>query len=548
MSISMLQEGTELQQRQAIDAGIIDKDTFFEGFWSFKPTWIFQQFINRPEKIIGLFSGNQFGKSSSVAYSYVLRILGMHPVEHKNMRPDNPIRTYRFASETLPSDSDGGEVKNTQYPEFMKWLPKHLIKKDITVRRPVVDVHDPQGGPDIHIDFTSFGQTTQSQAGQKRASVWIDEGASKEFYEEQLPRLLAADGDLIYTLTPAEYVGFEFDEIFERASVYIRTQAVRDRIKKRYGRDVPEIETRDGFDIAVLMAATDDNPILSAKSVNSMFELLADEDTIDIRRYGLFRQASGQIFKDFDVRTHVISANQYFPEWVPHGWMHARGIDYHEHVPWACLFVTQSPNNEVFVYDELNPSPETMVTLQIAQILAGKSKDYKYYLNLIDPLAAKKQSNTGLSTIDDLNRIFSQFRKEGTCTGGYWQSWDTKSTRGREEIRTRLRNSKLCGKPFNNRIIKDGIATYLPTLWILDNCHKTKESFKNWRKEEWNSREALLTKDEKDRPQQRFSHFPMVVEALFKHSIFATANHNERILKDRDTQHKHYFQKEAYGR
>src|SRR3990170_3458132 len=274
-----MQECTELQQMQAIDAGIIDKDTFFEGFWSFKPTWIFQQFINRPEKIICLFSGNQYGKTSTVAYSYVLRIMGMHPIEKKNMRPDNPIRTYRFASESLPSDSEGGEVRNTQYPEFMKWLPKHLIKKDITIRRPVVDIYDPQGGPDIHIEFTSFGQTTQSQAGQKRCSVWIDEGASKEFYEEQLPRLLAADGDLIYTLTPAEYVGFEFDEFFEQASFYVRTEAVRDRMKKRYNKNVPEIDIRDGKDIAVLMAATDDNPILIKKDVDAMFDLLADEDT-----------------------------------------------------------------------------------------------------------------------------------------------------------------------------------------------------------------------------------------------------------------------------
>ena len=230
-------ERTDLQEIQAREAGIIDKDTFFEGFWSFKPTWIFQQFINRPEKIIAYLTGNQKGKTCDIAYSYVLRIMGMHPVEKKNMRPNNPIRTFRFASETLPTDSDGGEVKNTQYPEFMKWLPKHLIKKDITVRRPVVDIYDPQGGPDVHIDFTSFGQTTQSQAGQKRASVWIDESSGKEFYEEQLPRLLAADGDLLYSLTPAEFVGFEFDEFFERASVYIRTEAVRERMKLKYGKE-----------------------------------------------------------------------------------------------------------------------------------------------------------------------------------------------------------------------------------------------------------------------------------------------------------------------
>src|SRR3972149_4801731 len=112
-----MQEGTELQQIQAIDAGIIDKGTFCEGFWSCKPTWIFQQFINRPEKIIGYFTGNQKGKTCDVAYSYVLRIMGMHPVEKKNMRPDNPIRTYRFGSMNPPRRNF---TKNS-YQDY--WLP-----------------------------------------------------------------------------------------------------------------------------------------------------------------------------------------------------------------------------------------------------------------------------------------------------------------------------------------------------------------------------------------------------------------------------------------
>lgn len=574
----MITEITELQTLESL--GLQNKENLFEGFFLYKPSWLFTQFINRYERIICLFTGNQRGKTSLVAYSYVMRIMGMHPIEAKNMRPNKKIRTYRFASESLPADADRDEqVRNTQYPEFKKWLPPCLIKKDITARSPVITLFDPQGGPDVNIEFVSFNQTVQSQAGQKRASVWIDESANKEFYEEQLPRLLASDGDLIYTLTPAEYVGFEFDEFFEKASIYIREQAVCDRMFERTGKRVKRIEKTDSnSDVAVLMAATDGNPIypeLVAEKNKNAIELISqgnhptvfkiedyqpvtvddyigdiigtmDDETIDIRRYGLFRQSSGQIFKDFDVRTHVISQSKYFTEGVPHGWIHARGIDYHEHVPWAVGFFAISPQNEVFVYDELNPSPEKMITLQIAQIIANKSRDFKFKLNLIDPLAAKKQSNTGLSTIDDLNRIFSQFRKDGICTGGYWQSWDTKSTRGREEVRSRLRNSKLVGKPFSNRVVKNGVTEYLPTLWILDNCYNFKESFKNWRREEWTNRESLLTKDEKDKPQQRFSHFPMVIEALFKHTAFSSGRYKDQFVKDRDT-HKHYFQREAYG-
>ena len=81
-------------------------------------------------------------------------------------------------------------------------------------------IRDPQGGPDIYVEFTSFNQDTQAQAGVQRKSIWVDEHAPKGFYEEQLPRLLASDGDLVYTLTPAqEHLDWEYDELFERADL-----------------------------------------------------------------------------------------------------------------------------------------------------------------------------------------------------------------------------------------------------------------------------------------------------------------------------------------
>jgi len=492
------------------------------GYFSHQITGIFTQFIKRPEKVICMFTGNQKGKGADVSKSYVMRILGIHPVEKKNLRPNNPIRTIRFASETLPNDPEGGEVKNTQYPAIKKWLPPSLLKKDITIRKPVMTIRDPQGGPDIYIEFVSYNQDVQAMAGVQRFSVWCDESAPKVFYEEQLPRLLAADGDLIYTLTPAEFMGWEFDELFEQGHIYIRTKAVCDRIYQRTGKRVPMIQTTDSTrDIAVIMAATDDNPILDSRVINEMFSLYDDEDIIDIRRYGIFKQVSGQIFKDFDLRVHRIDGDKYFPNGIlPQNWMMGRFIDYHEHNAWAILFMALSPYNECFIFDEMNPSPEKMVTLDIARQIAYKSRDYHFPLNLADPLAAKKQPNTGMSVIDDLNRIFYQFRKDNLGTGGYWQSWDTKSTRGRDEIRKRLKNSKLAGKPFNNVQTVNGLKTYLPTLWITDNCKQTLLSFKNWRKEEWSDREVLMTKEEKDKPQQKWSHFPMCAEAAFKHIGF----------------------------
>ncbi len=468
-------------------------------------------------------------KTASAAYSYVLRILGMHPIEKKNIRPNDPIRIFRFSSETLPNEAEGKEVRNTQYPEFKKWLPPSLIKKDITIRKPVMTLLDPQGGPDIYVEFTSFNQDTQAQAGVQRKSVWIDEHAPKQFYEEQLPRLLAADGDIVYTLTPAqEHLDWEYDEIYERADVIVRSDLVLNRILQRTGEKLSQFEysgNKNG--IGVIMAATDDNPTLTKEVIDDMFALFADDDVVDIRRYGLFKQISGKIYKQFDKRIHVISANDYFANGIPHTWVHARGIDYHEQNPWAVGWISMSPTNEAFIWNEFNPSPNTYITSEVAKEIAEKSGDKIYYLNLIDPLAAKKQSNTNRSVIEDMNEHFAMLRREGIGTGGYWQSWDTKNLFGREEIRTRLWNSRIVGRPFNNKITKSGHDQYLPTIWILDTCPLAIEYMNNWRKEEWSHRDANLSKDSKDNPQQKWSHFNMVWEAVFKHPGFSIGRFRE---------------------
>ena len=455
------------------------------------------------------------------------------------MTPDCPYRIIRCCSECLPHDKDGGEVKNTQYPAFKKLIPPSLIKKDVTDRAPVLTIADPQGGPDIFIEFTSYNGTIQSQAGVQRFLVWCDESAPKEFYEEQIPRLMSAEefgqgGDLMYSLTPAEHMGWEFDDLFEKADIYIRTDSIIKRIKERTGIELARIEQTDKKNnIAVVLASSYDNPVLSKKVVDSMLSRYDDEDTIDIRGYGIFKQASGQIFKDFDSRVHVISEDKYFPEGLSHYWRHARMIDFHERVPWACTFVALSDKNELFVYDEFNPSPEKLVTHEIVRKLVMKSGEYKYDFNLIDPLATKVQCNTGLSVVDDLNRMFNELKREGSGTGGYWRGWDTKSQRGRDLIKDRLKNSRLVGKPFNNH--------GLPTIWFLDNCRQMIQSIKSWRWEEYGSKEMLVTRDEKDKPQQKWSHFPMTLEAILKEGGFKPKPIYEEYK--RENIYKDYFRR-----
>lgn len=548
----------------------------FENYLSFKRTWIFERFINCPAKYLLLVYGNQGGKTASVEYSYVMRVLGIHPIPKKNIvywecehrikakideetekeylikhtfldsatfiaknlpkdmkcpecggniiQHKRNSRIIRFASETLPGQSANvskegisAEVKNTQYPEFKRWLPKFLIKRDITVRNPAMTLYDIFGGSDIIIEFISYNQTVQSTAGPQRLSIHCDEEPPENFLEEQFPRLLIEDGDMVISATPANRLSHLYDSFFEKAKYYLRSETIANKFGSK------QMEKTDSHaDIAVFQAATDDNPMIPKNNIEAILSekdsaVLDDPDALLIRRYGIFKQVSGRIFKGFDWNVHFISKDRWFPVGIPVSWNHFRGIDYHEHVNWACGFMSISPQDEAFIWSEFNPSPENMVTLEIARILAVMSGRYKFTLDLIDPLAAKNQPNTGMTVVEDLNRAFHVYKKEGIGLGAYWQTWDTKSTRGRDELRKRIKNSALVGKPFNNCIVDKGKKTYLPTIWILDNCRQTARAFKNWRLEEWANNAVNTTKERKEVPSQKWSHFPMVFEALFKH-------------------------------
>jgi len=57
----------------------------FAGYTSFIQSWLYHEFINCPLKILGLFTGNRFGKTFMAARNYCDRIFGNHGVARKNV-------------------------------------------------------------------------------------------------------------------------------------------------------------------------------------------------------------------------------------------------------------------------------------------------------------------------------------------------------------------------------------------------------------------------------------------------------------------------------
>ncbi|MDD5722718.1 MAG: hypothetical protein PHY29_03140, partial [Syntrophales bacterium] len=375
-----------------------------------------------------------------------------------------------------------------------------------------------------------------------RKLIIISELPSYKVFEEQKPRLLAAGGRMIVCLTAID-ANYMYEELYENAKVIVRTPEVVKAYKTYLNKEVKKVEKTDSpYDIGIFQAATDDNPIwaevirqqgldMTVDEYISTYIAGADPDLIPMRRYGIMKQIGGAIFKDLQWDVHWLSMEKYFPSGVPYEWRHGRMIDFHELNPWAVNWIAHSPDDEIFVYREYDPSPEKDVVMYIAHEIAEMTGDVKSSVDLIDPLAAKNQPSVGVPVVDDLNRHLFNLKRDGIGTGGYFQSWDTKSQRGRDELKKRLKNARDVGRPFNNKVVRNGRTEILPTIWIMDTCRQTALSLKNWRTEEHKDQNAKVEKDPKEKPQQKWSHHCMCLEAALKHPAFQRPPRLETIVQ-----------------
>ena len=538
------------------------------GFIDYIPNPVFDTLLNIRNKVLLFVTGNRYGKTKSLVRAKgVYPVIGACPIADHNIKPEDKCRVIRFAAELLPEDKDH-EVKNTVYPQLKYQLPGTLIKKDITARSPVITVQPMLGGKPAQLEFVSYGQSAQAQAGVERKTIIVDEVCPYEFYEEALPRLATTNGQLCAGLTPVE-AGWMYTELYERARMYVRTPTVREFLQRQYGQKVKQVEKTDSKqDICVLQAATDDNPIwplmLKAKKdeitrgiisiedfpfdtvgeyLDSVF-MYDDPDTVAMRRYGVFRQITGAVHKEFSWQVHVRNLNKYLPDGRPPAkWKFARSIDYHQSVPWAIIWAALSDDDELFIWEEMNPDPHNYTTVGVCMEMLDRSLDYSYRINLIDKLANETQPNVTTVNRTTTMAINDFFREKGRLNWNAdtaFEAWDDKTTTGEDRVRERLINAKICGKPFNNLQKIDGREQRLPTLWIGDNCRNMALSLKNWRMESWIDKDAIILKDPKDKKENKWSHFNKALECLLKDSRFKVQNFSYRPRYE-DLKPKQYF-------
>lgn len=461
-----------------------------------------------------IIKGNQGGGTATTIHDAVLRLLGHHPIERRN-RIDKPIR---FVSKCKPKNDEDEE--NQQYVEFLKLFPKSFIKKDVTARSSQMILRDPLGGADKKVEFLSKEQDIDAFMSVQRSAYYQDEEIERLKWDESQMRLTTSikkgGGDTVLTLTPVRGLDWTYDSIWKRANRIYRSKTICDKF------GFPPVEEfESNQDIEIFCWATDDNPIIDEFSLKNLFIKWEDDpDALAMRRYGVFRQVSGRIFKTFDTKIHVKPFDKIYDESLFRNYWHYRIIDFHPSKPWYVSWVVITPTHEWFVWNELKAFHDKMTDLDIRDRIKVESlleEDEEYNrATLIDPLAKVKQQNTGFSVFDDITMGEQGLRR---C-----RSADTKhkaeqicDTGGRQNIMLRLKNSAICGVPGNNINKKDPedirYGMYRPTIWFLDNCKEHIEHFRSWRRVDW-KQEAVRAVRTVKRESEKFSDYCRNIEFL----------------------------------
>ncbi len=470
---------------------------------SFKPNPVALRYLFSEASTRAIFKGGQGGGTAMCAYDLTLRLLGIHPIKVRNVL-NKPVR---MVSKVVPEGPD--DQQNQQYVELKKFIrPMGIIKKDITARSKILTVRDPRGGADKQVEFMASTQELDAFMSVQRSAYYQDEEIERIKWDESQIRLLREGGDSSISVTPAKGLDWMFDSIWKRARRVFRSQT----ICKKYG--YPELEeTGSTAPIEAFCWATDDNPVMTRETIDRIMEGIDDPDEEALRRYGVFRQVSGRIYKSFDEKIHKQPADKYFDPGAFRTYWNYRIVDYHPSKPWDVSFIVVDPHNEWFVWNELHQTHDNRTTLELRDEIKTESllkEDEEFNrVTLIDPLSNVKQGNTGFSTFDDLSMGESGLRRLTPA--------DTKNSQGRMNIKMRLKNSLICGVPGNN-LDKNGISEtrygyYLPTLWFMDNCRGHIEHFKNWRYVDWKQEHVKATRVVK-RESEKWSDYCRNLEFL----------------------------------
>ena len=298
-----------------------------------------------------LFGGNQSGKTFTNMMDLALDALEIHP-----FRKPSVNGVHWVCIESWEQARDILWLENL-YKSLPKWQIVNIRWGQDKVPRRIAlrNGHT--------IEFKAFNQGRKLFEGRGINSCHCDEQTKLDFegiLTEIQARLMAKSGYLAWSMTP----------IIPQPLLEERINDLPDTDEVFYANLNDNRKSRGGF--------------IPDKRIDKM---IADwpEEVQAVRVEGKFASFYGAVYKTFSRRQHVIK-----PFEIPKDWRRYRGIDFGFTNPFVCLWMTRSPDNVWYLYDEYYRA-ETVIGEHIDNI-KSRSKDEKYVATFADPENAEDRA------------------------------------------------------------------------------------------------------------------------------------------------------------
>lgn len=328
-------------------------------------------FHNSTAKTRAIFGGNRGGKTTAAIVDGGWIALGLHPVWSEIYPPPVRIRI-------VTTDFDNG-VRKVIVPKIREWIPRERIKVNYTDRNRQFTFDNGS-----FMELMSNDQDTIKFGGTSRHLTIFDEPPKQEIWTECQMRHVDTDGASVLVMTPPIAGEGSGDEYWACEDIY-------------------EKNGQNG--IECFMTSTYENSNLNKSVIDRIAEGLSDDEK-EVKLFGKFISMSGIIYKEFNPAIHVVDDFDVHDFEKNKKWTRYTGVDPHPNAPFSCLYLAASPNNNLYVYDEIYETPQAIPIM--AKVIKKHEGQDRINLRLAD----KRAGNTEYKIFNEKS-IIDQLAEQG---------------------------------------------------------------------------------------------------------------------------------------
>lgn len=284
-----------------------------------------------------VFGGNRSGKTECGAVETIWLARGCHPYRENKPNVSGWVVSLSTQVQRDVAQSKILHYLNKEWIEDIIMLSGRKDSPEVGIIDTII-IKNVFGGLS-KIGFKSCDQGREKFQGTSLDFVWFDEEPPFDIYKECLMRVIDKCGIVFGTMTPLKGLTWVYDEIY--------------------------LNSHNNPEIWHEHMEWNDNPYLSKSEINLLKDTLSKEE-LDARQFGLFTNANGLVYPEFDEQVNVIE-----PFNVPHDWYDAISIDPGLNNPLSCHWYAVDYDGNVYV---------------IAEHYEAK-KDIEYHANIIKSIS-----------------------------------------------------------------------------------------------------------------------------------------------------------------